>query len=390
MNKTRVIILGAGYRGRAFAEYAKAFPDKIEIVAVADKINSETIPASLYFDEWRDAIIAKVPADLVIVALPDSYHYEATIASLKAGYHVLCEKPLGRSRLECDDIKAEAARTGKLVMVGYELRFSRYFAQIKTIIESGAIGEVVTIAHQESVGYKKAAHSFVRGALSRAKDSTPLLLSKCSHDLDLFLWWMGGKKVVGGYSFGSLQFFKRENAPETSAEMCCECPLEGECVWSSKNIYLGSDELDYLFSDPSESAKRSIATSEPYGRCVFKCGNDVADRQTVIYEFEGGALATLVISAFTNENRRRTIITGTEGEIFADGQEVKVNRFDGKSVMIDSAVDTNESRHDGGDFNLISETLRLISEGSAEEYASILTESLRSHYLAFETEKRRN
>lgn len=386
MMKTRAIILGAGYRGRTFADYAAEFPERLEIVAVADKTNAEMIPASLYFDDWEDALKAKIPAELVIVTLPDALHYKATITAIKAGYHVLCEKPLGRTKLECDDLLLTASACGKLVMIGYELRFSSYFSKIKAAISSGAIGEVVTIAHQESIGIKKSAHSFVRGALNCAEKSTPLLISKCSHDLDLFLWWMEGKNVEKQASLGGLRFFKIENAPKGSTEFCKDCPLVDACIWSAKKHYLESTELHYLFPDTSREAMERLATTSPYGRCVFRSKNNVADRQSVILQFEGGALVSLMISAFTDRNIRETLITGTEGEIFADGQEVKIVRFDGKTVEIPEINLENSSRHEGGDFNLMTETLRLIEEGTREEFFSLLQEALRSHYLAFEIE----
>lgn len=386
MMKTRAIILGAGYRGRTFAQYAAEFPDRLEIVAVADKQSAETISASLYFDDWEDAIKARIPAELVIVSLPDALHYAATVAALEAGYHVLCEKPLGRNKAECDDLKAKAEKAGKLVMIGYELRFSSYFSRIKSAIASGAIGEVATIAHQESIGIKKAAHSFVRGALNRAEKSTPLLISKCSHDLDLFLWWMEGKKVEKASSFGSLRYFTLENAPKESTDFCRDCPLKDTCVWSAKKHYQESDELHYLFADTSREALEKVATTTPFGRCVFRSKNDVVDRQSVMLQFEGGAIATLMISAFTDRNIRETLITGTKGEIFGTGSEVEVRRFDGKSVEIPALSLDNDSRHNGGDFNLLTETLRLIEEGSKAEYAALLEEALRSHYLGFEIE----
>lgn len=389
MVKTRAIILGAGYRGRAYASFAQEYPDKLEIVAVADKLASDTIPASLYYDDWRDALASNIPAELVIVALPDALHYEATLAALEAGYHVLCEKPLVRAKEEAERLQRAQAESSRLVMVGYELRFSRYFSEIKAVIDSGAIGQVVSIAQQESIGFEKAAHSFVRGALNSAAKSSPLLIGKCSHDLDLFLWWMNGKNVVASSSFASRRYFRAENAPEDASEFCRDCPHIDECLWSAKKRYLESEALHYLFADRSEEAMRKVANTAPYGRCVWKCDNDVVDRQTVSLEFEGGAIANLMISAFTCENRRRTMITGTEGEILGDGEKVTALRFDGKTVEIEEKVETNSSRHDGGDYNLLSETLRLIEIGQPSEYTEILDFALRSHLLAFEIERAR-
>ena len=94
MKKLRAVILGAGYRGRAYAEYAKDHPDQLEIVGVADPEQAEVIPAPRYWKDWKDCLNDRPEADIVVIAMPDALHHDSAIVALKAGYHLLLEKPI--------------------------------------------------------------------------------------------------------------------------------------------------------------------------------------------------------------------------------------------------------------------------------------------------------
>ncbi len=105
----------------------------------------------------------------------------------------------------------------RLVIVGHILRYTAYNAHIKALIDSGELGEVVSISHQESAGFWKVAHSYVRSNWGNSKRSSPIILAKCSHDLDLFVWWLGGRKCKKVTSFGSIKLFRREMMPKGAA-----------------------------------------------------------------------------------------------------------------------------------------------------------------------------
>ena len=151
--KLRAIVLGAGYRGRAYAEYAKEHPDQLEIVGVADPVQAEVIPAQRYWTDWRECLEARPEADVVMVTMPDSLHHDPAIMALKAGYHLLLEKPISPTERECREVIDCALEMKRLVIVGHVLRYTAYFAHIKALIDSGELGEVVSITHQESAGF---------------------------------------------------------------------------------------------------------------------------------------------------------------------------------------------------------------------------------------------
>ena len=393
MKKLRAIVLGAGYRGRAYAEYAKEHPDQLEIVGVADPEQAEVIPAPQYWKDWRECLEAHPEADIVMVTMPDALHHDPAIMALEAGYHLLLEKPISPTAQECREVIDCAIRNRRLVIVGHVLRYTAYFAHVKALIDSGELGDVVSISHQESAGFWKVAHSYVRGNWANSKKSSPIILAKCSHDFDLFVWWIGQKcrKVT---SFGSIKLFRKEMMPKGAALRCVDCPeaVRKNCVWSAQNMYVDHDELKYLFADRSDAAMKKLIAETEYGKCVFQTDNDVPDHQTVTMEFEGGATVSHVMTGFTEKNIRTTRIALTRGEIVGDGENLDICRFDGNPV--ETGVPRvyripNRSRHGGGDFNLVSEMIRILRRNDPDEIRHTTEEALQSHLICFAAEESR-
>lgn len=393
MNKLRAIVLGAGYRGRAYAEYAKDHPDQLEIVGVADPVQAQSIPAKMYWNDWRECLESHPEADIVMITMPDDLHYEPALTALKAGYHLLLEKPISPTEAECREVIDCALKHKRLVVIGHILRYTAYFAHIKALIDSGELGEVVSIAHQESAGFWKVAHSYVRGNWANSKKSSPIILAKCSHDIDLFVWWIG-KKCKKVSSFGSIKLFRREMMPKGAACRCVDCPpeIEKRCVWSALNMYVNHDELKYLFADRSEAAMRRLIEETEYGKCVYQADNDVPDHQTVTMEFEGGATVSHVMTGFTAQNIRTTRIALTRGEILGDGENLDICRFDGNAITTGVPLNyrlPNRSRHGGGDFNIVSEMIRMLRRGDPDEIRETTEQALQSHLICFAAEKSR-
>jgi predicted dehydrogenase len=140
--------------------------------------------------------------------------------------------------------------------VGHVLRYSPYFIYLKALIESGAIGELISMQHLEPVGWFHFAHSYVRGNWRNQKEcGSSSLLAKCCHDVDLINWFMRpcsrmshGKteNTVSFSSFGSLQHFRKDKKPALAqgALKCVDCSFESQCPYSAKKIYLDSITKD--------------------------------------------------------------------------------------------------------------------------------------------------
>lgn len=399
----RMVILGAGDRGRTYASYAAAHPDRVQIVGVAD-INSPVaqavaeqyhLPESAVWGDWSEAVAAHPDCDVMAVTMPDALHIKPAIACLDAGYHLLLEKPMGRSWEECERLAAKVhEKKDRLVILGHVLRYTVYFKKLKALIDAKTIGETVSIQHLEPVAYMHAAHSFCRGNWGNTTRATPMILQKCCHDFDQFVWWLN-KRCTGVSSFGNTFHFNANHRPAGAADRCLDCPatVERACPYSARKIYLERQDYRYPFVDKSDAAMKAMLRDGPYGRCVYACDNDAVDHQVVNLRFEGGVTVAHQMESYTYTGGRETKVFGTRGEIVGDGRKLTIYHFDTRQTEVwDSVLEAGTAQgsgHGGGDFGLMDELVRLLTEGDPAHYTDIFDVSLESHRIAFAAEASR-
>ncbi|MBP5321736.1 MAG: Gfo/Idh/MocA family oxidoreductase [Kiritimatiellae bacterium] len=397
----RMVVVGAGDRGRTYAAYAKEAPEALEIVGVAEPNAASRayfaerygLPAERQWRDWREAVAARPDADVVAVCTPDALHLEPAVAFLDAGYHLLLEKPMARSWEECQRLAEKVRETRRLVLVGHVLRYTNYFTHLKAVLDAGEIGEIVSIQHMEPVAYMHAAHSFCRGNWGNAARSTPMILQKCCHDFDQFVWWLG-RRCLRVSSFGGLTHFRPENRPAGAPERCLDCPaaIERACPFSVRKIYLERTTYRYPFVDQSDQGMERMLRDSPYGRCVYACDNDVVDHQIVNLLFEGGVTVSHIMESYTYTGGRETKIFGTRGEIIGNGRTLKICRFSDRTVTEwDSVLEAGVvgSGHGGGDFGIVRELIRQLRHGTEADHLQAFERSLESHKIAFAAERSR-
>ena len=123
-------------------------------------------------------------------------------------------------------------------MVCHVLRYAPFYEKLKEIIEEGRIGQIINLQHTENVAYWHFAHSFVRGIFRNEAVSSPWILAKSCHDLDIITYLMD-KKCKSVISKGNLMHFKKENSPEGAPEYCLDkCPHENTCQYFAPALYL--------------------------------------------------------------------------------------------------------------------------------------------------------
>lgn len=228
-----------------------------------------------------------------------------------------------------------------------------------------------------------------------------MLLAKCCHDLDL-LQYYAKSRAVGVSSMGELAYFKAENAPAGAADRCLRCPLAESCPYSAKRIYLDTFEAEgcpaQIWPHSQVTAAYPITLERltealekgPYGRCVYRCDNDVVDHQIVAIAFENGVKATLTMMGFTAQCGRFMRFHGTLGEIVLDecADEVRLLRFGQPALSWKiSELGKVSSGHGGGDEALVDDLYRVLS--SETESATSLEASVESHLMAFAAEESR-
>jgi predicted dehydrogenase len=404
--KVRAILIGSGDRGTTYVTHAKTYCPEFELIAVVDPNpvrrnyvqKMYDLPDSACFDDYREILSQPKMADVAIIATQDKMHFEPAMMAIEQGYHLLLEKPVAPTPWECVQISEAANKKGVFVCVCHVLRFTAFFQLLKDLIDGGRIGDVMHIVHTEGVGNVHMSHSFVRGNWRNSKTSSPMILAKSCHDMDI-LNWLIGKHCKRVQSFGSLTYFTRENMPEGAPEYCVQgCPAAENCPYDARRIYL----KDRMFiqqatnkKNPTDEDILRAITETNYGRCVFQCDNNVADHQVVNLEYEGGTTVSFNMCAF-NTGGRHIRIMGTKGEIVGEMGDDSVRLFDfytrdavrikSTDVITDQAIDGG---HGGGDCGIIRTFCKFITGDYHGNSLTNIDTSIESHLIAFAAEESR-
>lgn len=393
------ITCGAGSRGNVYGNYSIQYPEQLDIVGVAEPITirnerytkKHAIKEENRFNTWEDVFKRPKFADAIIITTPDNLHYGPCMKALEMGYDVLLEKPISPSEKECRDILSLAKKTGRIVAVCHVLRYAPYFVKLKEIMQSGVLGEIVSVQHMEPIEHIHMSHSYVRGNWHNSKETTPIILAKSCHDLDI-LRWMVGKPSSHIQAFGSLQWFTKKNAPEGSTDRCTDgCKVEASCPYSALNLYYRKRQYNYVFDLPEEKDKQAAYVLEQlkttnYGRCVYRMDNDQPDHYTTNILFEGGLTAAFSMEAFTSYAGRRTRVMGSLGDVVGDMSSFTMTDFlTGKKTEWKQETDG----HGGGDWRLVADWINAISKKDASLLTSTIDASIESHVMGFMAEESR-
>ena len=405
-----VSIIGLGGRGgEAYGRYIDKLKDKFKITHICDINNVRLekygelfgVPTENRYDE-EDEFFKEKLSDVLFITTQDRMHVRMAKKALLLGYDIVLEKPVSDDPQELKELSALANQTGRIVMVCHVLRYTVAMRKLKEVLNSGAIGKLVSIDQTENVVFWHEAHSYVRGNWRNRALSTPMIMAKCCHDLDLLQDFIGSQCHAVA-SMGSLAYFKAENKPEGSADRCTQCKYVETCPYSAKRVYVdmwkscGQPANVFPFSlvtdayPTTEAALYQAIEEGPYGRCVFACDNDVVDNQTVIMQFENGVTATLKMEAFVKNGGRDIRFFGTEGElVLCEGEgTITLKKYFGEDTVwkLTDLTDDLEG-HGGGDHRMID---RLYEIMTSEETAldTAIDKSIESHYMALAAEESR-
>lgn len=397
-----ILLVGAGSRGRTvYGRFALDNPETAKIVAVAEPIASrrEAVAAehdldpALCFDSWERLRNRETLADVAIVATDDRDHLDPAVTFLRQGYHLLLEKPMACELQHCEQIVRVAKESPGMSAVSHVLRYTPYYKKIKSLILDGAVGEVVSIRHFEPVNHWHFAHSFVRGNWRDSKTTSPFILAKCCHDMDIVLYLIedAPSRIQ---SFGSLHHFKPSKAPAGAAGRCTDCELENSCTYSASRFYGGMLErdehwwpLDVVTQEFTKPALARSLEKGPFGRCVYQGDNNVCDHQVVNIEFQSGVTASVVATAFTECPARETDVMGSAGMLRGDGNTIIHHDFNSRKEQTYRVE--SQGHHLGGDEAMLTEFFAAISSNKPELLSSSTERSILSHRMALLAEQSR-
>jgi predicted dehydrogenase len=418
MKKITLAAAGCGARTQQYLSIAAQLPEQYEIVAAADpKPQRVNFIKNLSrnsnfkrFEDYSELLDCDKLADVLVIGTQDEAHFEPCKKGLLKGYNILLEKPIATSLNQIIELESIAKTLKRKVLICHVLRYTFFYQKIKEIIDSGTLGRIISLNAVEGVIPWHQAHSFVRGHWSVTQKSSPMIVAKCCHDMDL-IYWLLDSPCLRLSSFGDLTFFNEQNAPQNAPLRCTDkCPEASNCPFNA-SLYAGLHRepwLAQIYDNYKDASKEEIIhwlKFSPWGRCVFRCNNNAVDHQVIIMEFDNSATATFTMTAF--ENGRHLEIYGTHATLKAHMtseidtmktlySDIKVTYHNtGKTETFPVKAASHENldeefsyNHGGGDVGLMVALYDQMSKncGSMD---SELSKSVHSHVMAFAAEEAR-
>jgi predicted dehydrogenase len=203
--------------------------------ALAGVVTRDATKAEPYaVPSWTDlAALAECPADAVYIATPVFLHAPQTIAAVRAGRHVLCEKPMAMNYAEAASMQQAAATAGRILGIAYYRRMYPKVARAKQLIDAGAIGRPV-IAEATSHNWFYPDDGFRSWLIDPAKSGGGPLRDIASHRIDLMNYLFGKPARVSGHCSTLVQPIQVEDNATVMIEY--ECGVRGvvDVRWHSR------------------------------------------------------------------------------------------------------------------------------------------------------------
>ncbi len=406
----RLAAIGCGARSRVYLGLAATLPHLYTIAGAADPLPVRLTrlraacgdpPGFLSFASDRELLAHEKFADVVVIGTQDSQHFAPCLAAMERGYDILLEKPIATRLDEVLFLARRAQELGRRILVCHVLRYTPYFRKVKEILDSGVLGEIVSLNATEGVNPWHQAHSFVRGHWAVTERATPMIIAKSCHDMDIVSWLMD-QPCVRLSSSGGLMHFQAKNAPPGAPERCTSgCPVGESCFYNAER-YLQADQrifLDTVWDGGADAPDQAILDwlkTSAWGRCVYRCDNTAVDHQIVGFEFANGSTATFTMTAF--ESGRNLEIFGTKGVLRggeavrqATGAQITVS-LHRDSLVTKVPVDSLEGGyegHGGGDMGLMLSLHDQMRGSAAPGAGTSISSSIQSHVMGFAAEAAR-
>ncbi len=350
-------VIGCGGRVHTIVKGMLEKHPQIRLVGTADvdplsleRFRPQLAENGREFADYQDLL--EQPLDWVVVGSYNAQHAEHAVAALDAGFHVFCEKPLATNVDDCLAIRDAAKRSGKVFAFGLVLRYSRFYQKLKSMLDGGAVGRILSFEFNETLPYYHGA--YIHGNWRRfIANAGTHLLEKCCHDIDLANW-MTDSLPVKVASFGGLDFFNPENKRHFERVGVDAKGKSGYLRWEDRAMH----------ANP------------------FTAEKDIIDNQVAILEYASGARGTFHTNCNAAIPERRFYILGTEGSLRGD---LLIGRLEYEAIKVGAQREVFEiadmDGHGGADPILQDQLGRTMLHGIAP--LAGIDEGLRSAISAF-------
>jgi predicted dehydrogenase len=393
-SRKRYAVVGVGSRSRMYTNAITGkFRDGNEVVAVCDtnpgraayavKKISETGASQprAYPAADFDRMLRETKPQFVIVTTIDATHDDYIVRALDAGCDVITEKPMTTTAEKAQRILDAVKRTGRHIRVGFNYRYSPPRTQVKELLMSGEIGDVLSVDFTWLLNTVHGADYFRRWHSNKA-NSGGLMVHKATHHFDLVNWWLGSEPDQV-HAFGSRKFYTPEMARRMGLEgphqRCLTCPEKNKCNFyfdlaadpGLKALYLDNEKHDGYFRD----------------QCVWRPDINIEDTMNVQVRYDNGVQLNYALSAYDAWEGYHIAFNGTKGRlehrlvesggaagaaaVQSKSNEVSIRIIPMRGAPRDIEPWTGTGGHGGGDDVMLNE---IFGDGPADKYKRVSDE----------------
>ena len=333
--RKRFVQVGLGGRSFMYSEAViERFADTCEMVGFCDNnegrlrmrvdwAKEKGVEVPGFAAEDFNRMIARTRADCVIVTTKDCFHDHYICRAMELGCDAITEKPMTIDEHKCRRIIETQKRTGQELRVTFNYRYSPPTTQVKDLLMSGVIGDVLSVDFHWMLDTSHGADYFRRWHRNKA-NSGGLIVHKATHHFDLVNWWLSAVPETV-FATGHRKFYTPETAERYGltrrTERCHGCPESEKC-----NFFIdlaGNDGLRALYMD-NEKYDGYVRD-----KCVFSKEIDIEDSMQLVVTYDTGAKMSYSLNAFMPWEGRVISVNGTKGRLEHMCQETVYINADG-------------------------------------------------------------
>jgi predicted dehydrogenase len=392
--RKRYAVVGVGSRARMFTgAITGTYRDRNEIVAICDRnpgraalavkkitATGASTPKAYAPDDF-ERMIRETKPQFVIVTTTDASHDDYIVRALDAGCDVITEKPMTTTAEKAQRILDAVKRSGRHIRVTFNYRYSPPRTQVKDLLMSGEIGDVLSVDFTWLLNTRHGADYFRRWHSDKA-NSGGLMVHKSTHHFDLVNWWLGAQPELV-HAFGSRQFYTPVMAKRLGLEgphqRCLTCTEKAKCSFyfdlaadnGLKELYLENEKHDGYFRD----------------QCVWRPEINIEDTMNVMVKYDNGTQLNYALSAYDAWEGYHIAFNGTKGrlehrivesagvaganEIQSKSNNVQIRVIPLRGNARDIEPWTGTGGHGGGDDAMLKE---IFGDAPADKYKRVSDE----------------
>jgi predicted dehydrogenase len=319
--KKRYAQVGIGGRSLLYSEaIVEQFADRCELAAIcdnnpgrlrlrADWAHQRGVEIKTYTDTEFERMIAETRPDVVIVTSKDCTHDQYTCRAMELGCDVITEKPMTIDDYKCQRILDARKASGRRCQVTFNYRYSPPRTQLKELLMSGVIGDVVSVDFHWLLDTTHGADYFRRWHRFKA-NSGGLQVHKATHHFDLMNWWLSSVPETV-YAIGARNFYTPATAQryglKDRGKRCLICPAAADCpFYLDLRTYADLVEL-YLDNESYDGYYRD--------QCVFGEDIDIQDTVHAIVTYRSGATMSYSLHAYMPWEGYIIAFNGSKGRL---------------------------------------------------------------------------